>query len=82
MSESSARIVVWVSSRSRRSPPSTPRTPIRSLEVEPSWTVEADGATVVVRDVWTENEDHAAWLVASKVGLSPERVSVWAGRDS
>jgi hypothetical protein len=56
-----------------------------SLEVaaqQAGWTVERDGATVVVRDVWTENEDHAAWLVASKVGLSPERVSVWAGRDS
>jgi len=46
------------------------------------WTVDRDGATIVVRDVWTENEDHAAWLVASKVGLSPERVTVWAGRDS
>jgi hypothetical protein len=44
------------------------------------WTVERDGATIVVRDVWTENEDHAAWLVATKVGLSPERVTVWAGR--
>ena len=27
-----------------------------------------DGATIIVRDVWTENEDHAAWLVATKVG--------------
>jgi hypothetical protein len=56
-----------------------------SLELaarESGWTVEVDGASVVVRDVWTENEDHAAWLVASKVGLSPERVAVWAGRDS
>jgi hypothetical protein len=44
------------------------------------WTIERDGAIVVVRDVWTENEDHAAWLVATKVGLSPERVTVWAGR--
>ena len=34
-----------------------------------------------MRDVWTENEDHAAWLVATKVGLSPERVTVWAGRE-
>jgi hypothetical protein len=45
------------------------------------WTIEHQGATVVVRDVWTENEDHAAWLVATKAGLSPERVTVWAGRD-
>ena len=49
---------------------------------ESGWTVEGDGGSVVVRDVWTENEDHAEWLVASKVGLSPERVTVWAGRDS
>jgi hypothetical protein len=45
------------------------------------WTIERDGPTVIVRDVWTENEDHAAWLVASKVGLSLERVRVWAGRS-
>ena len=44
------------------------------------WTVERDGPVIVVRDVWTENEDHAAWLVATKVGLPLERVSVWAGR--
>jgi hypothetical protein len=44
------------------------------------YAVERDGPTVVVRDVWTENEDHAAWLVASKVGLPLERVTVWAGR--
>jgi hypothetical protein len=47
---------------------------------EAGWTVERDGSTIVVRDVWTENEDHAAWLVATKAGLSPERVTVWAGR--
>jgi hypothetical protein len=35
-----------------------------------------------VRDVWTDNEDHAAWLVATRAGLSMERVTVWAGRDS
>jgi hypothetical protein len=45
------------------------------------WSIERDGAVVVVRGVWTENEDHAAWLVATKAGLSPERVTVWAGRD-
>ena len=42
--------------------------------------VERDGSVLVVRAVWTENEDHAAWLVATNVGLSPERVTVWAGR--
>ena len=46
------------------------------------WTVELDGAITVVRDVWTENEDHAAWLVATKVGLPVERVTVWAGRET
>jgi hypothetical protein len=45
------------------------------------WTIERAGATIVVRDVWTENEDHAAWLVATKVDLPLERVTVWAGRD-
>jgi len=48
---------------------------------EAGWTIERAGATIVVRDVWTENEDHAAWLVASKVDLPLERVTVWAGRD-
>ena len=43
------------------------------------WTIERDGPTIIVRGVWTENEDHAAWLVATKAGLSPERVTVWAG---
>ena len=47
---------------------------------EAGWTVERDGEVIVVRDVWTENEDHAAWLVATKVGLPAERVTVWAGR--
>jgi hypothetical protein len=46
------------------------------------WTVERDGARIVVRDVWTENEDHAAWLVATPAGLPLERVTVWAGRDA
>jgi hypothetical protein len=56
----------------------------RELEAaarDAGWAIELDGVTVVVRDVWTENEDHAAWLVATKAGLSPERVTVWAGRD-
>jgi hypothetical protein len=46
------------------------------------WTIERVGAAIAVRDVWTENEDHAAWLVATKVGLPLERVTVWAGRDA
>jgi hypothetical protein len=46
------------------------------------WTVERLGAVIAVRDVWTENEDHAAWLVATKVGLPVERVTVWAGRQA
>ena len=45
------------------------------------WTVERDGALIVVRDVWTENEDHAAWLVATQAGLPLERVTVWSGRS-
>jgi hypothetical protein len=48
---------------------------------EAGWTVERSGATIVVRDVWTDNQDHAAWLVATKAGLPIERVTVWAGRD-
>jgi hypothetical protein len=44
------------------------------------WTLERDGATLIVRDVWTDNEDHAAWLVATKADLPVERVTVWAGR--
>ena len=46
------------------------------------WAIERDGAVIAVRDVWTDNEDHAAWLVATKVGLPLERVTVWAGRDA
>ena len=46
------------------------------------WTVERDGALIVVRDVWTDSQDNAAWLVATKVGLPLERVTVWVGRDS
>jgi hypothetical protein len=46
------------------------------------WTIERNGAVIAVRDVWTENEDHAAWLVATQVGLPLERVTVWAGRDA
>jgi hypothetical protein len=57
------------------------RAALEQAAKDAGWSLEHDGAIVVVRDVWTENEDHAAWLVATKVGLSPERVTVWAGRD-
>jgi hypothetical protein len=49
---------------------------------EAGWTIERRGAVIAVRDVWSENEDHAAWIVASKVGLPAERVKVWAGSES
>jgi hypothetical protein len=45
-------------------------------------TIERDGALIVVRDLWTENEDHAAWLVATKVGLPLGSVTVWARRET
>jgi len=62
--------------------PGARRSELESAAKESGWTVERDGATIVVRDVWTDNEDHAAWLVATKVGLPLERVTVWAGRDA
>jgi hypothetical protein len=40
---------------------------------------DQDGATLAVRGVWTDNEDHAAWLVATQAGLPVESVTVWAG---
>ncbi len=62
--------------------PGARQSELESAAKESGWTVEHDGATIVVRDVWTDNEDHAAWLVATKVGLPLERVTVWAGRDA
>ena len=56
------------------------RTEFEAAAKQAGWTVEHDGATIVVRDVWTDNEDHAAWLVATKAGLPLEKVTVWAGR--
>jgi hypothetical protein len=56
-----------------------------ALEVaakQAGWTIERDGAIIAVRDVWTENEDHAAWLVATKAGVALESVTVWAGRQT
>jgi len=55
------------------------RSALEAAAKQAGWTIERDGALIVVRDVWTENEDHAAWLVATKVGLPLERVTVWAG---
>ena len=60
--------------------PGEHRAALEAAAKEAGWTIERDGAIIVVRDVWTENEDHAAWLVATKVGLPLERVTVWAGR--
>ena len=58
------------------------RAMLEEAATQMGWTVERDGAVIIIRDVWTENEDHAAWLVATKVGLPLERVTVWAGRNS
>jgi hypothetical protein len=56
------------------------RSALEAAAKQAGWTIERDGAVIVVRDVRTENEDHAAWLVATQVGLPAERVTVWAGR--
>jgi hypothetical protein len=58
------------------------RTALEEAAQQAGWTIEHAGALVVVRDVWTENQDHAAWLVATKVGLPLESVTVWAGRGT
>jgi hypothetical protein len=58
------------------------RSTLEQAAKQSGWTIERRGTVIAVRDVWTDNEDHAAWLVATKAGLSPERVTVWAGRDS
>ena len=58
------------------------RPALEAAAKEAGWSVELNDGLIAVRDVWTDNEDHAAWLVATQVGLSPERVTVWAGRDS
>jgi hypothetical protein len=57
------------------------RSELEAAAKKAGWTVERDGGVIVVRDIWTDNEDHAAWLVATKAGLSMERVTVWAGRE-
>jgi hypothetical protein len=58
------------------------RAALEAAATQAGWTIETAGELIVVRDVWTENEDHAAWLVATKVGLPLERVTVWAGRGT
>jgi hypothetical protein len=58
------------------------RSTLEEAAQQAGWTIERDGAVIAVRDVWTDNEDHAAWLVATKAGLSPEQVTVWAGRGA
>jgi hypothetical protein len=58
------------------------RSALEAAAEQAGWTIEPHGAVIVVRDVWTENEDHAAWLVATKVGLPLESVTVWAGREA
>jgi hypothetical protein len=57
------------------------RSALDAAAKEAGWTIEHDGGVIAVRDVWTDNQDHAAWLVATKVGLPLERVTVWAGRE-
>lgn len=57
------------------------RATLEQAAKQAGWTIEHVDGLIAVRDVWTDNEDHAAWLVATKAGLSPERVTVWAGRD-
>jgi hypothetical protein len=59
--------------------PGEHRPALEEAAAQAGWTLEDRGTVLAVRDVWSENEDHAAWLVASKVGLPAERVTVWAG---
>jgi hypothetical protein len=44
-------------------------------------TMERDGALCRAQRL-TENDDHAAWLVATKVGVPLESVTVRAGRGT
>jgi hypothetical protein len=62
--------------------PGEHRPALEAAAKQAGWTIERDHAVIVVRDVRTQNEDHAAWLVATKVGLPTERVTVWAGREA
>ena len=58
------------------------RSALEAAAEQAGWSIERHGAVIAVRDVWTENEDHAAWLVATKVRLPLESVTVWAGRQA
>ena len=48
------------------------RAALEAAAKQSGWTIERDGPLIVVRDVWTENEDHRAWPIATKVGLPLE----------
>jgi hypothetical protein len=52
------------------------RSALEAAAKQPGCTIERDGALSVVRDVRTENDDHAAWLVATKVDVPLESVPV------
>jgi hypothetical protein len=44
------------------------RSTLEEAAGQSGWTVERDGAIIVIRDVWTENEDHAAGSWQRKLG--------------
>ena len=58
------------------------RSALEAAAKQAGCTIERDGAHSVVRGVWTENDDHAAWLVATKVDMPLESVTVRAGRGT
>jgi hypothetical protein len=62
--------------------PGEHRSTLEAAAKDAGWSIEQRGAVIAVRDVWTDNEDHAAWLVATKVGLPAERVTVWSRSES
>ena len=62
--------------------PGVHRAALEAAAKQAGWTIGRHGALIAVRDVWTENEDHAAWLVATKVDLPLERGTVGAGRET
>jgi hypothetical protein len=56
--------------------PGMHRSALEAAPKQAGWTIERDGALIVVRDIWTENQHHAAWLVATKVDSPLHRVTV------
>jgi hypothetical protein len=58
------------------------RSTLEEAAKDAGWTIERVGSLIAVGDARTDNEDHAAWLVATKFGLPLERLTVWAGRDA